>query len=264
MSALAVFAFGVISCLVVFNLSRGLSAKDRNRWLIFTFLFPVFAMPAFFTRGRKAPLQYLGLFVGSIFCWLLVTGFVGMLVDPQSFESSELPESREGAKQDASAKAQISKLKNLTVKKEETQSPVSAWEYSQSVDELSGKSAYNAQVRSSNFQSFGFPYNGETHGTLSLRKHPRYGKDLIFQVDQGQILCRSYSGCPISIRFDEGAVITVEGNPPEDNSSDTVFLPYSRFIKKIQKSKKIVIGMPVYQEGEPAFIFDTQYLKWKE
>ncbi len=146
----------------------------------------------------------------------------------------------------------------------EPQNANNGWQYSTNVDDLSGKEVYNAAIRSSNFQSFDFPYNGQTYGTLILRKHPRYGKDIIFQIDRGQILCHTYDSCPFTLRFDEGSPIKMTGNPSEDNSSDTAFLPYNRLFHKIKNSKKLVIGIPIYQEGVPTFVFDTKNLEWRD
>jgi len=140
--------------------------------------------------------------------------------------------------------------------------PEYKWEYNSYMDDLSGKNVYQAMVKSNNSHSFGFPYQGDTYGTLILRKHPRYGKDIIFQIDRGQILCHTYSDCTVTIRFDEGKPITLTGNPPEDNSTTSVFLPYSRLFNSIKKSKKIVIGVNVYQEGNPSFTFETKKLDW--
>jgi hypothetical protein len=139
----------------------------------------------------------------------------------------------------------------------------SKWEYPTSVDDLSGKTIYNAAIKSENFHSFDFPYQGDTYGTLFLRKHPRYGKDIIFQLDRGQILCHSYGDCSVTIRFDKKNPITITANPSGDNASEVIFLPYKRLFNLIKNSKKMVIEVSVYQEGAPSFTFNTENLNWK-
>ena len=136
------------------------------------------------------------------------------------------------------------------------------WGYSTEADEMTSKNTYTAVVTSNNLQEFDFPYNGGVSGHLTLRKHPRYGKDVIFSVDKGQILCHSYGDCSITVRFDKKPPITLAGNPPEDNSSTHVFLPYQRLFKLIKSSKIMLIEANFYQEGNRSFEFDTSKLSW--
>jgi hypothetical protein len=140
--------------------------------------------------------------------------------------------------------------------------PEYKWEYTSVVDDLTGQNVYNAHLKSNNYHSFDFPYRGETYGTLILRKHPRYGKDVIFQIDRGQILCDTYSDCTVTIRFDKGKPFPITGTPPADNSSTSVFLPYNELLRSIKNSNKMVVGITVHQEGSRVFSFDTKKLDW--
>lgn len=115
-----------------------------------------------------------------------------------------------------------------------------------------------AFVRSSNTQNFGFPYAGEQHATLRLRTHPRYGKDIIFSIEKGQFMCRSYRECVVLVKFDDNPPEKFAGVGPEDSSTEFAFLKnYTGFLAKMRKAKKILISTPVYRHGEPIFEFDV-------
>lgn len=117
---------------------------------------------------------------------------------------------------------------------------------------------YQAQVSSSNTVDFSFPYSGAQHATLTLRMHPRYGKDLIFSIEKGQFLCPSYEGCNVLVRFDDGDAVTFSAAAPEDNSTETIFIRnYGRFVERMFKAKRVRISANIYQEGAPVFEFDV-------
>jgi hypothetical protein len=132
------------------------------------------------------------------------------------------------------------------------------WTYDHREDAMTGKPTHTAYVLSTNTVNFDFPYGGQQHGKLMLRTDPKYGQDVIFTIEQGQILCRSYEDCSVLVRFDDGKPQRFSGIGPADNSSETVFIRnYSRFEKSLRKSKIVRISVNVYQEGAPVFEFDV-------
>lgn len=131
------------------------------------------------------------------------------------------------------------------------------WQYDVSEDPMSGAKRYTATVRSTNTVSFGFPYSGAQRGTLTLRAKGK-GKDVLFYIEQGQILCPSYQGCSAQVRFDEEKPVRFSANGPADHSSETIFLSdEGRFISKLKKSKRVRLAVEIYQNGAPAFEFDV-------
>lgn len=136
--------------------------------------------------------------------------------------------------------------------------PGSQWNYRQDEDPMGkGISSY-ALVVSNNTVNFGFPYSGAQHGTLTLRTHPRYGKDVILSIERGQFLCPSYDGCTVLVRFDDGKAINYSAAGAADNSTETIFIRgYSGFVGHLEKSKRVRISANVYQEGAPVFEFDV-------
>lgn len=136
--------------------------------------------------------------------------------------------------------------------------PGSQWSYSQNADAMSKGTTYHAWVLSSNTVNFDFPYSGEQHATLILRDDPRYGKDVIFRIERGQILCHSYKDCTVLVRFDDGKASNYTAAGAADNSTETIFIRnYSRFVENMLKAKRVRISTNIYQEGAPVFEFDV-------
>ncbi|MFO3704410.1 hypothetical protein ACI6Q5_05360 [Xanthomonas codiaei] len=139
------------------------------------------------------------------------------------------------------------------------QNPVGLqWRYRMNTDEMSGNATRSASVDSTNSFEFDFPYTGRQHATLQLRRHPRWGSDVILSIERGQILCSSYSECPVRVRFDDSPAKVYHGTEPADNSSDTVFIPgYDGFVKKLSTAKRVRIEVNVYQQGAVMAEFDV-------
>lgn len=136
--------------------------------------------------------------------------------------------------------------------------PGSQWNYRQDKDPMGKGTAYFASVLSNNTVNFGFPYSGLQHATLTIRTHPRYGKDVILGIERGQFLCPSYDGCTVLVRFDESKAIGYSAAGADDNSTETIFIRgYSGFVAHLEKSKLVRISANVYQEGAPVFEFNV-------
>jgi len=146
-------------------------------------------------------------------------------------------------------------LPALTAKAEDERTNA-AWSYSNDEDGMSGKRIEYAAVRSENTLSLDFPYQGTQYGTLAVRRHPKWGNEVIVSIEKGQILCSSYE-CPVRIRFDDAQPVTYNGNEPADNSSETVFLPYS-IAKKLQSAKRVKIEMNFYHNGVQVLEFNVK------
>jgi hypothetical protein len=138
----------------------------------------------------------------------------------------------------------------------------SQWSYDSAPEEMSGRPVKTASVTSSNTVDLGFPYGGPQHARLLLRRHPRWGNDLILAIEQGQILCHSFGDCYVAVRFDDEKLQRYEGNPPSDNSSESLFIPaFGTFMKKLPGAKKVRIEIKIYQQGNEVFEFDVSGFK---
>ena len=132
------------------------------------------------------------------------------------------------------------------------------WVYDSSKDPMGKGTSYGAIIQSSNTVEFAFPYSGPQHATLSLRTHPRFGKNVIFSIERGQILCPSYENCTILVRFDDHEAQNYSAIGAADNSTETIFIQnYSRFLSNMQRAKTVRISAKIFQEGAPVFEFDV-------
>lgn len=137
------------------------------------------------------------------------------------------------------------------------------WSYGDSLDKMGRGKIRWASASSINTVSFDFPYSGPQHGTLDLRIHPQYGKDVILRIERGQFLT-GIDGCKVLVRFDEGKPQNFWGNGPSDHSTTSLFISdYSRFVSALKKAKRIIIQAPFYQEGNQVFEFNVEGLKWE-
>lgn len=146
----------------------------------------------------------------------------------------------------------------VVLEKQAAEAAAAPWSYFQSDDPMSKGKTYQAVLLSSNTVSFDFPYSGPQNGKLMLRTDPKYGKDVIFSIEKGQILCPSYDECSVLVRFDEGKATTYSASGAADNSTETIFIRnYSRFSEQMMKAKRVRLSVNIYQEGAPVFDFDV-------
>jgi hypothetical protein len=139
-----------------------------------------------------------------------------------------------------------------------------AWRYDTYTDQMTNKEAQTAKIDSTNTLSFDFPYSGSQRATLQIRKHPRWGSDVILEVEQGQFLCSSYDGCSVSVRFGNGKPQRFSAKEPGDNRTTAIFISdYNRFMTQMRKVDEVVIEASFYQEGSWPLSFSTSDLDWK-
>ncbi|WP_350647217.1 hypothetical protein [Pseudomonas sp. HY13-MNA-CIBAN-0226] len=138
------------------------------------------------------------------------------------------------------------------------------WRYGTHKDEMTQMEILTAQVDSTNTLSFDFPYSGLQRATLELRKHPRWGSDVILQVERGQFLCNSYDGCSVNVRFGNGKPQRFWANQASDNSTTYIFVSdYGKFVNQLRKAGEVVIEASFYQAGNQAMKFSVEDLDWK-
>lgn len=187
--------------------------------------------------------------------WLVLVGlvFIGIIISSFSNKSPTT------VTNDSSSGNALSGSTAEAVYTPEPKLPGSQWSYHQSDDDMGKGAIYQALVSSSNTVNFSFPYAGAQNAELILRTHPRHGKDLVFRIEKGQILCRSYEDCTVLVRFDDEPAVNYNATSAADNSTESVFIrDYSRFAGKILKAKRVRIAANIYQEGTPVFEFDVR------
>ncbi|WP_338424346.1 hypothetical protein [Sphingopyxis kveilinensis] len=139
----------------------------------------------------------------------------------------------------------------------------SKWSYDEQTDEMRGTITRTARLTSSNEVNLEFPY-GTASGHLDVRKRPTDGLNIIFSVDSGQILCRSYNDGHISVKFDDQPIKNYGCDGASDGSSDVAFIRNeSGFLANLKKAKKVIIEAEFYQQGRQQFMFETAGLEWQ-
>ena len=138
------------------------------------------------------------------------------------------------------------------------------WRYSEEVDKMTGGREKWAQIESNNTLALQFPYAGPNYGRIYVRQHPRHGLDVFVSVDKGQILCPSYDGCSVMVRFDENKPITFKASGSSDRDPRFVFLrSESRFIADAKKAKSILVQLEMYRGGSQLLEFHSSSpLQW--
>ncbi|HEY0011226.1 MAG TPA: hypothetical protein VGB79_00060 [Allosphingosinicella sp.] len=139
----------------------------------------------------------------------------------------------------------------------------SRWTYSAERDEARGSEVKFASVTSSNTEHFDFPYQGGSQAVMTLRRHPEWGLDVYFTVRPGQMVC-GIRGCSALVNID-GRQQHVSLTTPADHSSDTLFvLGAARFINRLKNSRRVIVELPFYREGQRQFTFETAGLRMVE
>lgn len=183
---------------------------------------------------------------------LLLILFLGAFVIPQFIPRYNTSTETPTAKQKSSSTASNKSTPAPAPK------PGDQWDYFSSLDDMSSGRVHTAIVSSVNTVNLDFPYQGAQHATLKLRTHPRWGKDVIFRIERGQLLCNSYDGCSVLVRFDDGQAVEYTANEPSDNSTEVLFIAnYSQFVGNMLKAKVVRISPRIYQNGNPIFRFDV-------
>jgi len=136
------------------------------------------------------------------------------------------------------------------------------WVYSEYQDDMGRGTARIAKLVSSNTVHFGFPYKGETHATLRLRRSPNSEQAIMLTVERGQFLS-THTKDFVTVRFDDGELQKFTIGGPEDSTTNLRFIhDNGTFINQLRGAKSLKIEADFYQEGSQVFEFDVSGLNW--
>ena len=135
----------------------------------------------------------------------------------------------------------------------------SNWSYRSQRDEMRDAETTHACVRASDTVNLTWPYPDQAL-ELCTRKSPKFGKDILLSLPEGgQFMCRSYDGCTVKVRFDDGAVQTFSAASASDGSSDVIFITNApRFAAALRRAKTVRIEAEFYQAGIQASGFEVE------
>lgn len=143
---------------------------------------------------------------------------------------------------------------------DDNKSDTKAWEYDSTTDKM-GSTTQIARVLANDLVNLEFPYNGGSQAKILIRKESG-PTEILFVIDKGQI-DTDIDGTYIKIKFDDESPKKWSMSTSSDGSRDVLFFNNEiSLLKKIKESKKIVLEIPFYQNGNQQFVFNTADLKW--
>ena len=135
------------------------------------------------------------------------------------------------------------------------------WVYENKSDKIGG-TVSRASITSPDSLKFGFPYADGSTATLSIRKRDD-NTTLFLRVSNGQFN-RSFQGGNARIRFDSEPAATYSFSAAANGSANVIFFDaVQKLIKKIKASRKMVIDVEFYAQGNRQIEFRTAGLKWR-
>lgn len=139
------------------------------------------------------------------------------------------------------------------------------WIYSEENDPMTDKKTYTACTVSKNNVLLTPPY-GAVDARLCIRSSPKFGTDVFVALNgDGQILCRSYEDCNLSIRYDKKSRDSIRGAGASDGSSNVVFLRTPKqVIQNLKGTNTFLIELEFYQAGSQTLEFSTNGLEWPQ
>jgi hypothetical protein len=137
------------------------------------------------------------------------------------------------------------------------------WTYYEKEDKMTSSKTHFAEIEANEVLRFGFPYDGGSIATLTLRTKNKSNKDIYLRVSKGQFKSDSDGGS-VKIRFDDNTAKNYSYSESSDGSSDIIFLNNVNSItEKLKKSKVVLIQVEFYQEGLRTIEFYTEGLNWE-
>ncbi|WP_419256039.1 hypothetical protein ACN2C6_19215 (plasmid) [Caulobacter sp. ErkDOM-YI] len=139
--------------------------------------------------------------------------------------------------------------------------PSYAWTYVDDVDPMSDRKTLLACVDSTDQVSLNPPYEPVT-AKLCVRNSPKFGIDVYYALNgDGQILCDSYDGCSVKVRYGDAPAGRNGANSAADHSSNIVFLNGARAVAaRLAKAKTTKIELTFYEAGVQSVTFPTEGL----
>ncbi len=143
--------------------------------------------------------------------------------------------------------------------------PVSPWNYTTTKDPMNDSSDELACVTSTNQVRLDWPYSS-VNARLCIRQTRRWGLDAyVSLLGDGQILCPSYDGCRVKVRFDTAEARNYSATGADDNSTNIVFISDGStpgFVQNVKGADTTKIEIGFYQAGNQVLEFPTKGLEW--
>lgn len=139
----------------------------------------------------------------------------------------------------------------------------SRWIYTDDKDPMTDRMTRIACVTSTNLVQLSSPYD-PVPARMCVRSSPRHGLDVyVALMGDGQIICRTYSGCTTKVRFGEQPVQTFSATDAADGSSNIMFIVNAaRMVEGLKGADVTRVELTLYQDGVQPIEFPTKGLEW--
>ena len=198
--------------------------------------------------------------VAAIFIGFMVLSAVMAVTSDEAPESKSANDERVSPTDQAASPSLTDDAELLPVPEVAT----SNWQYDEFVDEMRETTTYTTTNISKNNVSLKSPYSGGTDLAIVVRHSNDLGNEVLIITNNGQLWCE-YRDCTMAVKFDDGSVEQYPVSRAASGSSNTMFLDRSEdaFINKLKKSKKTMLEIGFYNNGNQQFTFDTSDLNWQ-
>lgn len=134
------------------------------------------------------------------------------------------------------------------------------WSYDKDKNEMGDVMQY-AIVQSPNRVLFKFPYKEEGGSTFSLVIRKKNGSDdVYFTASKGNIVVADGA----RVKFDDEKPFVVDLDYSSTGNTDLVFItPTKKLISKLKASKKMIVEIPFFGQGNVPVTFNVSGLSWK-
>jgi hypothetical protein len=162
-------------------------------------------------------------------------------------------------------KLKIDSIKKVIMQKAETKAykeELAGWKYDTIKNKMTDAKDIFCKVQSNESLNLTAPYDGVNFGQLTVRRINGQ-MDIVISIMKGQI-SGGYENEYFKARFDDGKEKTFSYLSTADGSTETIFVENrSKFLKNLRASKKVLIQIPLYHNGNPILEFNTEGLKFK-
>ena len=121
---------------------------------------------------------------------------------------------------------------------------------------------YLAAIASTNQLQFKEPNDGGSTGILTLR-HLTGKNRLTLTITKGRFMSNNPDGERVKIKFDNGRATAYDCDPGIDGKMDMLYIhSANNLIRKLSRTKKLVIEAEFLNEGPQQMYFNVDGLKW--
>jgi len=128
---------------------------------------------------------------------------------------------------------------------------------------MRGTNRHIACLAATNEFELDAPYGGGTRGDICFRQTTGGAVDAWVDVNRGQMICH-FRNCTISVKFDDGEVLSFRADRPSDGTSTMLFVAdAARFLEQTRAARRIMVEAEFYRAGPQQMVFDhAEGLVW--